>query len=319
MKIYNSDSSGKFTGFTKEFIRTALIALGVLIIVLLLWPFSIVGPQDRGVKVRLGAVSETIEKPGIVIRVPLIDEIKTYSLIPQELESRIEVSRDGAITKDNQTIGASMTVYYRYREDRLLDMVKNYGEERIASIVKASIRESVKTIIGGYTIFEIATNQEKIKSQITELIKAGLSEFPVEIADVRITNFDWSDEFDKQIQETMAKAQQVKQKEQELLITELEAQKRVKEADASRQALVSQAQGEKEAASLRAEAKALEGEGIRKYNEAIERNRTLEVELRKLEIEMKRVEKWDGQYVPNNNYLPIPFNYGGIQGAQPAR
>jgi len=42
----------------------------------------------------------------------------------------------------------------------------------------------------------------------------------IELSDFKLTNFDWSEDFDAQIKATMQRAQQVKQKEQELLITE---------------------------------------------------------------------------------------------------
>lgn len=79
-------------------------------------------------------------------------------------------------------------------------------------------------------------------------------------------------------------------------------------------ALIATAEGEKAAAALRAEAKALEGEGIRKYNNSVQANMQLEIQLRELDNEKARIERWDGHYVPNNNYGPIPVQTGSIQG-----
>gem|GEM_PF-5576173 len=53
---------------------------------------------------------------------------------------------------------------------------------------------------------------------------------------MKLSNFDRSDAFDAQIAETMQIAQQAKQKEQEVKVTELEAQKIVKQAEANKQA-----------------------------------------------------------------------------------
>ena len=111
----------------------------------------------------------------------------------------------------------------------------------------------------------------------------------------------------------MEQAQKVRQMEQDLLVTEKSAQKQVKEAQAQKEALITKAEGEKAAAILNAEAKAAEGEGIRKYNESVQRNMALEIEIRKLEIEKIKAEKWNGQYVPTNNYGPIPVQTGRIQ------
>lgn len=39
---------------------------------------------------------------------------------------------------------------------------------------------------------------------------------------------------------------------------------------------------------------------------------TLELKLRELEIEKIKAERWNGQYVPTNNYGPIPVQTGSI-------
>jgi regulator of protease activity HflC (stomatin/prohibitin superfamily) len=86
-------------------------------------------------------------------------------------------------------------------------------------------------------------------------------------------------------------------------------------AEGNRQSVVIRAEGEKQKVALEAEAKILEGEGIRQYNQAISQNLSIEIRLRELEIESKRVERWDGKYVPNNVYGPIPIDsQGGVQG-----
>jgi regulator of protease activity HflC (stomatin/prohibitin superfamily) len=104
-------------------------------------------------------------------------------------------------------------------------------------------------------------------------------------------------------------------KEQELLITEQEAQKLVKQAEAEKQSLVTRAEGEMEAAKLNAEAKALEGKGIKDYNTAVATNWDIELQKMKLEIEKIKAENWDGTYVPNNMYGPIPVDtVGGVKG-----
>jgi hypothetical protein len=38
------------------------------------------------------------------------------------------------------------------------------------------------------------------------------------------------------------------------------------------------------------------------------------LKLKALDIEATRVDKWDGHYVANNNYGPIPVQTGSIQG-----
>ena len=85
-----------------------------------------------------------------------------------------------------------------------------------------------------------------------------IGEYPVVIDDIKISNYDWSEEFDNQIASTMKIAQEAKQQEQQLKKVEIEAQQAVKKAEAN-----------KEAERLNAEAMELKGKGVRAYNDAI--------------------------------------------------
>jgi regulator of protease activity HflC (stomatin/prohibitin superfamily) len=295
----------------------AIIIFLAIILFLIFKPFQIVDSGNRGLVFTMGALSDEVKGEGVSWRVPLFQKIKKITIRPIQVDYTIEVGEDGAITKDNQTIGVGLSVFYKYDESRLVEMWRNTGEDKIKSIVLQTLKESAKKTIGEYTIYDIANNQEKIKSEIAEKFRNDLStgNYPLQITEVKVTNYNWSDAFEAQIEETMKRAQEVKQKEQELLITEQEAQKLVKQAEAEKQSLITKAEGEKEAAKLNAEAKALEGEGIRKYNEEVAKNWDIELKKIQLEIEKERVERWDGSYVPNNMYGPIPVDTaGGIQG-----
>lgn len=288
--------------------------LGIVGLIIIFGSFRIVPSGSRGLYFRLGAVHEKVLGEGVHLKLPIIDKIKKISIRPIELEYRVEVDSSGAITKDNQTVGADMNIFYTYAPDKLVDMWRTYGQDKMEDILSATLKETFKEVIGEYTIFNIAVSQDEIRGKVTEKLKEKLASYPISLNEVKIVNYDWSDSFDKQIATTMERAQQVKQAEQDLLITEQQAQKQVKEAEAAKQATITQAEGEKAAAQLRAEAKALEGDGIRKYNEAVARNIDIEIKLRQLEIEKARVEKWNGEYVPVQNYSPIPFSQGSLQG-----
>ncbi len=297
---------------SKNMIYTIVVV--VIIVALVALSITVIPSSSKGLKFTLGSISDTILEPGMHFKIPLVQTIEVVTIRPLQLNYYIEVGKGGAITKDNQTIGADIIAFYKYKAHDLVDMWQDFGEEKMKSLVSNAITEGFKIVIGRYTIFELPISQEKIVKDSFDVIKGRLADYPVELTDLKVVNYDWSDEFDKQIQETMRKAQEVKQKEQELLITELDAQKKVKQAEADKLATIAIAEGEKQSALLRADAKKVEGEAIRIYNESISRNMQLELELRKLAIEEKRVEKWNGQYVPNNNYMPVPYNYGVVQG-----
>lgn len=274
-----------------------------LVLFLIFKPFEIVDAGNKGLKFKMGAIQNVVLDQGFNGLIPFIESIKEITIRPIQLDDKVIVGPNGAITKDNQTIGAEMTVFYVYDQNKLVSVYKDFGEDKLKSIISATLRESFKGVVGNYTIFELPVNQDAIKNKAFTQIVDRLKDYPINVTELKITNYDWSDEFDKQIAETMNRSQQVKQAEQELLITQQNAQKKVKEAEA-----------DKEATRLQAEAKALEGEGIKKYNESVATNWDIELKKLQLQIELKKVEKWNGQYVPNNNYGPIPLQSGTVQG-----
>jgi regulator of protease activity HflC (stomatin/prohibitin superfamily) len=288
---------------TNKLVKYGVIAVVLIILFFVFKPFQIVDAGNKGLKFRMGAIQDQVVDQGFNWRMPLIENIREITIRPIQLDDKVEVGANGAITKDNQTIGAEMTVFYTYDQNKLVSVYKDVGEDKLKSIISTSLKESFKAVVGNYTIFELPVSQEAIRSKAFTEIKNKMTTYPVNITELKITNYDWSDEFDKQIAETMSRAQQVKQAEQQLLIVQQQAQKIVKEAEAA-----------KEAARLNAEAKALEGEGIKKYNDSIAVNWAIELKKLELQIEMKKAEKWNGQYISQNSYGPIPFSTGDILG-----
>lgn len=280
--------------------------------ILFLSPIKIIPEGSRGLKFTMGKIHNQMMNPGPALVWPIVQSTEVIDIKPIQINIDVSVGSSGAITKDNQTIGATMVFFYKYKIDNLVLMYRSYGEQKLKDIIVKTALECFKAEIGMYDIFSLAMKQDAIQKSVFAKLKEKLTIYPIEVTELKITNYDWSDDFDRQIAETMQRAQQVKQKEQELLVTEQESQKLVKQAEAEKQALITKAEGEKGAAQLMAEAKALEGEGIRKYNESVQKNMELEIKLRQLEIDRIKAQKWNGQYVPTNNYSPIPIQHGKL-------
>jgi regulator of protease activity HflC (stomatin/prohibitin superfamily) len=291
--------------------KLSIIAVIIFVLVLIFSPFTVIGANEKGLKFTMGKISPNVYSNGLQFHAPLpFQNFEKVSMLPQQIDNKVEVGPGGSITKDNQTIGADTTVFYKYKADGLVDMWQNYGKEKLKAIITTSLQESFKAEIGNYTIFDISVNQDKIRGNVYASLKLKMANYPVEISELKITNYDWSDDFDKQIKETMNLTQQVKQKEQEKNMAEQEAQKGVVQAQAQKTIAITTAEGEKAAAQLMADAKALEGEGIRKYNQSINANLEQEIRFRTLLIEQTKADKWDGHLVPSQVFSPIPLNLG---------
>ncbi|MDY2843172.1 MAG: prohibitin family protein [Treponema sp.] len=270
---------------------------------------TVVGPNERGIEVKLGEVSGDVLQPGMHYHIPFISVIKRYSIVPKGMNVNFSVDEDGAITKDMQTVASQVTVFYRYDDARLMDAVKKYSESILQNAITKSLISSVKEAVGKYSIYDLIENQDKITQAVQSNLSAKLAEYPVEVTQLTISNWNWSDDFDKNIKETMNRTQQVRQAEQDLKLTETNAQKQVAEAEAAKKAAEQTAEGELIKAQKAAEAKRVEADALAYYNAKVAQNYQVEIKLKELEIELEKAKKWDGRQVPE--YVPLTAA-GGI-------
>jgi len=284
-------------------IAIGAVTLIILLTILIQRPWVTVKSTERGIVYRWWAVTESLWE-WLHMILPFADSVKKVAIVPTTLDISIPVDSQGSITKDNQTIGSSITVFYRFESSKLLDIAKNYWFEVLVNKIIKDTTESFKQVIWGYTIFDVAQKQEEIRQLVKKAVVQKIGEYPIMIDDIKVSNYDRSEAFDAQIAKTMEMAQEAKQSEQALKKIEIDAQKRVKEAEANKQA-----------EALNADAMKLKGEGIAEYNAAITsnpKNMELELKLKELEIEKIKAEKWNWQYVPTNNYWPIPVSYSPV-------
>lgn len=282
------------------------IAVAVGALFLVLSSYTVIEPDERGVEVRLGQiVSDEPLQPGFHWKMPFLTSIETFSIVPKTYEVTFRVDEDGALTKDMQTLGATVAVRYNYDENRIIEIVKKYRNSSIIeNAMKDCIKASLKETTGKYSIYEIVAEQEAITQQVSEVVLRRMQDnYPVVINSTTITNLDWSDDFDKQIKETANRTQQVKQAEQEANIAAAQAQKMVKEAEARKQAAELDAEAEIAKAKGAAEAKRLAADAQAYENQKIAQNLQVMQAQWNYEVNLQRAKNWNGKEVPEAAYI----------------
>ena len=270
----------------------------VLAIITMINSCSIVQQRERGVKYVLGKVVGNVIQPGVTLHAPSVDN-------------------GGAITKDMQTVGTSVTVKYAYDESRIMDIATRYGDSVVESAMKSNIIASVKEVVGQYSIYELVEKQAEVTEKVAKSILARMHDYPITISQTTITNWDWSDDFDRQIKETANRTQQVKQAEQEANIAAANAQKLVREAEAKKQAMQLDAEAQLIKAENEAKAKKAEADGIAYYNSKVAQNMAVQQQQWKHEEQMAYYEKWNGTLVPQ--YVPLTAAGGIVNIPLPAQ
>lgn len=268
----------------------------ILIPLLLILPsaFVIVDAGKVGVVKKLGAVQPIPMEEGFHLKVPFIDQVV-------EMNIRLNNSRSEALSssKDLQTVKTVVSVQYSITGAMAAKTFQKVGRKHQiqATVIEPAISESVKSVTAKYTAEELITKRETVKLKIqkaiqlfidTTLNEKGITN-GIKIANVAITDFNFSPEFNRAI-ELKVKA------EQEALQAKNEKLRRVTQAEAAAEEKKLSAQANAYEIEVGSKARA---DAIKRESRALKSNPEL--------IQLRIAEKWDGQLPQFNGGSMMPL------------
>lgn len=294
----------------KKFKFTTLGVVLIWVVVIALNCCSTIGPTERGIKVTLGKPGDDVISPGLHFKAPFVQSVQKFDLTPIEYKQDFSIGDDGAISKDLQTVGVSFTLYWKYDENRIPDVIRNYKtKESIYQPISSAVKAALKGEIGKYSIEEIIANQTTISNNVKSSFMAEIEYLPIIVTDFKIGNYNWDESYDNMIRETMNRKQQVEQMKQEVALSEQSAQKQVKEAQARLEAEKLNAEAVRVKAQAEADAEKISADATAYKNTKIAQNLTVELKLKELEINKIRAERWNGVEVSSQSiYVPNTYD-----------
>ncbi len=253
----------------------------ILVIVLATSAFVIVEAGHVGVIVTLGAVQPKPLPEGFHLKKPFMDKIEQT-----DIRLTKAVSKSVAASKDLQTVETQVSVQYSITGAVAPRTYQRIGTRDVvaATVIGPAIQESVKAVTAQFTAEQLVTRRAEVKQQIQTAIESFIrvtledKDVPtaLTIANVAITDFEFSVEFNKAI-ELKVRA------EQEALQAINEKTRRVTQAEAGYQERKLAADGEAYEIEAASKAKA---DAIAREAKALKNNPQL--------IQLRLAEKWDG-------------------------
>lgn len=169
-----------------------------------------------------------------------------------------------AYSKDAQTMNIAMNVQYKIDEAKVIDIANQYGTiDLLANRIESIATEKAKATLSSYSAMNIIETRSTISPLVEETIKNAVNEeYCVDIVAVVLTNIDFSDAFEKTVEDKMI-AEQEKLKaeyeketaivnaQKELEVAKLEAQAKIEKAKADAQAQIEVATAEAQAVKLK--------------------------------------------------------------------
>ena len=175
---------------------------------------------------------DRIEYEGLHFKIPFIQSKdfmetreKTYIFgKTQELDTTLEVS-----TKDMQTIKLEFTVQANISDPEKL--YRAFGLKYEWRFIRPRVNEIVQSTIAKYTIEEFVSMRATISSEIFRELQDDFMAYGLNVSNVSIVNHDFSDEYEKAVEEKKIAEQAVQKAKSEQEKLSVIAENKVKLAE----------------------------------------------------------------------------------------
>lgn len=156
--------------------------------------FSVVETGERGVVLRLGKYSETLEE-GLNIKFPLIDRVVKLPVRDTKYAAKLEVS-----SSDMQTISVEESLVYALNTKDVGSIYQKYGNKYEEILIKPTLAEITNSVIAAYPIEQFVEKRSEISDKINQRFTEKVKDSGIIVKSLSLTNHDFSDEYNKAIE-----------------------------------------------------------------------------------------------------------------------
>lgn len=197
-----------------------LVLLLIIVLAVILPGIRIINQYERGVVLRLGKYSRTLN-PGFRVIIPYIDKMRKVDI----RTTPMDIDKQEVITKDNVTVNVDAVVYARVIDAGKAVLETTNYRYATSTFAQTALRD----VTGNFDLDEILSKRDEISQQIREIVDAQTDKWGIDIESVRLQNI-------------------------ELPVDMKRAMAKQAEAERERRAAIISAEGEKSAAAAVAEA-----------------------------------------------------------------
>ena len=254
----------------KKFFGIPVLVLCLLVCFIVMCnPFVMVGPGERGIKIRLGQVQPESYGEGLHFIFPFIQKFKTMDVKTQKNSLITAV-----YTKDIQQAKITYVINFNVQPDKVNKLFQEVGMDYNGKILTPVVEGTIKDIIGKWNAQDLIANREKATDDILFKLQNQLSEKYINVTDFQMTEINYSEVFERAIESKVTAEQEALKAKNKTVQVEEEAKQKVIAAQAEAKSMAIRAQ-------------------------ALAQNKYL--------VQYEAVQKWDGkmpQYMLGNS---VPF------------
>ncbi len=237
-----------------SFVKIAMIVVPVMI--LLLMSVYTISAGERGVLLTFGKPNMDSVDEGLHFKFPIAQTVKKMEVRTQ----KIEVDADAA-SKDLQDVQTTIALNFHLNAGQVPSLYQEVGRAYVDRIINPAIQEAVKAVQARFTAEELISRRTEVRQEIQEVLTERLAKYYITVDDFNIVNFQFSEEFDKAIEDKVTAEQRKLKAEMDLERIKVEKEQKITQAEA-------------------------EAESLRIQSIALSQNKDI--------LELRAIEKWDG-------------------------
>jgi len=246
-----------------------LVLLLLVCLIVMVNPFVMVGPGERGIKIRLGQVQSASYGEGLHLIMPFIDKFRTM-----DVKTQRNTKTTAVYTKDIQQARITYVLNYNVEPSSVNRLFQQVGLDYENKILIPVVEGTIKDIIGKWNAQDLIANREKATGDILFKLQEQLKDNYLVVTDFQMTEINYSDVFEKAIESKVTAEQEALKAKNKTVQVQEEARQKVIAAEAEARSMAIRAQ-------------------------ALSQNKSL--------VQYEAVQKWDGkmpQYMLGNS---VPF------------
>ena len=259
-----------------------ILTVAGVILALIIGLFSVytVNEGERGILLRNGRVV-AVAGPGMGLKIPFIESV-------EKITDRNETMLDegmSAYSRDQQPAKMTVSVNFHIPPSEVEKVYAGYRtvEDMKTRLIARQIPTQLENVFGQYTAISAVQDRARLVLDIQNELRKSVKG-PVVIDTVQIENIDFSDAYEKSIEDRMKAEVAIATRRQNLETEKIQAQIAVTQAQATADSKLAAAKAESESIRLRGSA---EAEAIRVKGEALKDNPSL--------VSLTTAERWDGK------------------------
>ncbi len=159
-----------------------------------------VSERELAIKFRLGEIVKADYKPGIHVKMPLVNNVRKFDARILTLDARPA----NYLTKEKKNVNVDFFVKWRIKDVSAYYTSMSGNERTAADRIYTTINDGLRGEFSNRSIQEVISGERRhIMDNMTKIANAQLNRFGIEVVDVRVKRIDFTETISESVYQRM--------------------------------------------------------------------------------------------------------------------